>query len=93
VLERFELDRAGVREVLKSAPVRSAVSTVATQVGARVRAGVPGGVRVIVDDYTTDRAASAVVIADVRGMSWQARDGILTRAASGSGLEVRAWQR
>ncbi|MFE0039439.1 hypothetical protein [Streptomyces sp. NPDC059015] len=89
----FRLDRAGVSEALRSSEVRHLTSAVAERVGARVRAGLPSGTDVRVDHYTTDRAASVVVIADVRGMAWQARDGVLTRAAGAEGLEVRAWQR
>lgn len=88
----FRLDRAGIREVLNSSEVRHVVSDYAEKVGARVRGSLPSDADVVVDHYTTDRAASVVVIRDVRGMSWQARDGVLTRAAGAEGLEVRAWQ-
>lgn len=89
----FRLDRRGIREVLTSTGVREVVSDYAERVGTRVRGSVPSGTDVVVDHYTTDRAASVVVIRDVRGMAWQARDGVLTRAAGAEGLEVRAWRR
>jgi hypothetical protein len=89
----FRLNRAGIREVLKSDPVRELVDTAAAEVAAAVRGQLPSGAEVRVDSYTTDRAAASIVIADVRGMAWQARDGVLTRAAGSAGLEVRAWQR
>ncbi|MDX3027477.1 hypothetical protein [Streptomyces scabiei] len=89
----FRLDRASVREILKGESVRELVDATAAEVAAAVRAQLPGGVEVRVDSYATDRAAASVVIADVRGMAWQARDGILTRAAGSAGLEVKAWQR
>lgn len=89
----FRLDRAGIREILKSDPVREAIDAKADEIAAAVRAQLPGDAEVRVDSYTTDRAAASVVIADVRGMAWQARDGVLTRAAGSVGLEVRAWQR
>jgi hypothetical protein len=93
VLESFRLDTAGVREFLKGPELRRAVDDLAGAVAAHVRPQVPAGVTVSVRGYTTDRGAASVTIEDVRGMAWQARDGVLTRAAGEVGLEVRAWQR
>ncbi|MGW1134423.1 hypothetical protein [Streptomyces griseoluteus] len=93
MLTRFELDSAGVREILRGREVRDLVDGVAAEVAANVRVLVPGGTPIEVRGYTTDRGAATVVVADARAMSWQARDGILTRAASFAGLEVKAWQR
>ncbi|MFG2748011.1 hypothetical protein [Streptomyces xanthophaeus] len=93
MLEKFELDTAGVREVLKGQAVRDMIDGYAEQVADNVKALLPSGVPVEVRKYTTDRGAATVVVADVRGMAWQARDGILTRAAASAGLEVKAWQR
>lgn len=92
MLEKFELDAAGVREVLKGQGVRDLVDGYAQQVADNVKSSVRDGVPVEVRKYTTDRGAATVVVADVRGMAWQARDGILTRAAAAAGLEVKAWQ-
>lgn len=83
----FKLDRPGVRKVLKSADVRSAVHSLASKIASSVRAQKPDA-DVVVDDYTTDRAASSVTIRDARGRIWQARDGVLTRAASSAGVKV-----
>lgn len=88
----FRLDRAGVRQALQQEGIRNEVDRVAARIAASVRARVPAGVRVEVTSYTTDRAAAAVTVLDVRGAGWQARDGLLTRAAGAAGLEVRAWQ-
>lgn len=93
MLIRFRLDRAGVREVLTSPMVRQIVDATADEVAANVRALLPNGTKVDVTRYTTDRSTAAVTIVDVRAMAWQARDGILTRAAGAAGLEARAWQR
>lgn len=89
----FRLDAAGVREVLQSSEVRAMVDDVAHQIAARVRLHVPEGVPVVVRRYTTDRDAASVTVQDVRAMAWQARDGLLTRAAAAVGVEVRAWGR
>jgi hypothetical protein len=93
VLESFRLDSRGVREVLHGPEIRSAVDGLAGAIAAHVRPQVPAGTRVSVRGYTTDRGAASVTVEDVRGMAWQARDGILTRAAGEVGLEVKAWQR
>ncbi|MEV5851406.1 MULTISPECIES: hypothetical protein [Streptomyces] len=92
MLERLELDTRGIREFLQSAPVRQMVDGVAVDVQARVRARLPPGTPVRVKPYTTDRGAASVTIADVRGMAWQARDGVLTRAAGEAGIEVKDWR-
>lgn len=89
----FRISRTGIEEVLKSQPVRELVDMKAAEVAANVRALVPAGTEVKVESYTTDRAAAAVLIKDVRAMAWQAKRGTLTRAAAAAGLEVKAWQR
>lgn len=88
----FHLDRAGVRQILQGPDVREVIDHYAGEIAANVGALVPG-TPVQVYSYTTDRAAASVVVEDVRAMGWQARDGILTRAAAFAGLEVKAWQR
>lgn len=93
MLQSFQLDRRGVREVLQSPEVRAMVDEVALNLQVRVRAALPPGTQVRVKRYTSDRDAASVTIADVRGMAWQARDGVLTRAAGELGIEIRAWQR
>lgn len=86
----FVLDTGGVREILQSPEVRAMVDQAAAEIADRVRAGVRAPEAVQVDAYTTDRQAAAVTIADRRGMAWQARDGVLTRAAAAIGAEVKA---
>lgn len=93
MLVDFRLDATGVREVLKGPEVRSMVDGVAEQIATNVRTGLPADVVVSVKGYTTDRGAASVTVQDVRAMAWQARDGILTRAAAAAGVEVKAWQR
>jgi hypothetical protein len=89
----WRLDSAGVREVLRGEEVRGLIDGLAQEVADNVKVLVPSGTTIEVRKYTTDRGAATVVVADVQAMAWQARDGILTRAASFAGLEVRAWQR
>lgn len=86
-IDNLKLDHGGIAEILTSAPVAAAVREIADQVAAGVRSQKPGA-EVVVDSYTTDRAAASVTIRDVRALLWQVRDGVLTRAASGVGLEV-----
>lgn len=92
MLLSFRLDNAGVREILRGPEVRQLVDATAEEVAANVRALLSQGTVVDVSSYTTDRAAAAVTIVDVRGMGWQARDGVLTRAAGFARLEVREWR-
>ncbi len=93
MLQDFRLDTAGVREVLRGPDVRELIDGKAREVADNVKVLVPAGTPIEVRRYTTDRGAATVVVADVQAMAWQARDGILTRAAGFAGLEVRAWQR
>lgn len=83
-----ELDSKGIAQVLKSAGVAAAVQDLAEQVATQVRNAVPEAEEVVVDSYTTDRAAASVTIKDARGRLWAVRDGVLFRAAASVGLEV-----
>jgi len=94
MLESLRLDTRGVREVLGSQEMHAMVNAFAGQLSLRVRAHLPEDAQntpVTVRPYTTDRGAASVTVQDVRAMAWQARDGILTRAAGEIGAEVRAW--
>lgn len=84
----IRLDSAGIAKVLNSAPVAAALHDLAENVAADVRAREPDADDVVVDDYRTDRAAASVTIRDTRGRLWQVRDGVLSKAAAGQGLEV-----
>lgn len=89
---RLRLDHPGIAEVLKSAPVASlielAAESVASNVDEHARDGQP--IRVLVETYTTDRAAAAVTMAHPAGLPIEAKRGSLARAASAYGLEVTA---
>lgn len=86
-MTKIRLDHDGIAEVLKSAEVAEAVHEIAEQRAANVRShpkvvehGVADSVKV--EDYVTDRAASAVVIAHPAGLPLQAKYGVLTRSGS-----------
>lgn len=83
----YRPNSAGVSEVLHQM-MRPHVHDAAEAIADQVRAERPGA-DVVVDDYTTDRAASSVTIRHPRGRLWAVRDGIFTRAAAARGLEVR----
>lgn len=87
---KIKLDHAGWAQVLKSQEVAGAVGGFADKVASTVRESVPAGTDVVVDRYTTDRAAASVTIRDAMGKLWQVRDGVLTRAAAANGAEVKA---
>lgn len=89
MLTKFKPDYAGIGAALKSPEVASAMHGLAERVAAVVRGTKPEA-DVVVDNYTTDRAASSVTIKDIRGRIWQVQAGILTRAAASVGLEVRS---
>lgn len=88
----LRLDHAGIAEVLHGAEVRKMVDDAATSMAAHVRGSLPprAALEVKVYSYTTDRAAAAVVVRGPNAMVYQARDGVLTRAAKAIGAEVTA---
>lgn len=82
----FRRDNRGIAEILRT-EFKDETHQLAEQIASIVRGQHPDA-DVVVDDYMTDRAASSVTIRDVSGKVWQVRDGVLTRAAAGVGLEV-----
>ncbi|MFT2014593.1 hypothetical protein ACMA1D_01910 [Streptomyces sp. 796.1] len=92
LLESLTLDYQGIRAYLRGPAVREAIDGYAAAVATEIRAAEPRAT-VTVRSYTTDRGGATVAVEDVRAMAWQARDGLLTRAAGRAGLEVKAWQR
>lgn len=85
---KVKISSAGARAVLNSGEVAAMIVAAAGDVRSEVDYQIDG--EVVVDTYTTDRAAASVTIRDVRGKLWQARDGVLTQAAASAGLEVKA---
>lgn len=89
----IKLDRVGMAMMLKQSKVRQEITSIAEAVAANARgnAGVAKhSAEIKVENYTTDRAASAVLIKHPIGMGIQAKYGALTQAASSQGLEVRS---
>ncbi|WP_198940489.1 hypothetical protein [Micromonospora sp. CB01531] len=84
-----EVNFAGIGEVARSDEVRQMVNQATEQIASKVRGLVGDDVPVTVSEYTTDREAAAVTIADRRGVGLQAKHGVLTRAASGIGADIR----
>jgi hypothetical protein len=84
----LKLDRGGLAELLKSREMRHLVDDATGRIAERVEHLVADDVDVVTDSYVTDRQAGAVVIADVRGMVYQAEHGTLTKAAAAVGAEV-----
>lgn len=88
----FHIDRAGIGRIAKSAEVRKALHAYADSTAdaakAATEAVVDGEVTVDVDDYTTDRAAVGITITHPGAIGAQMKHGVLTRAASGQGLDV-----
>jgi hypothetical protein len=84
----IKLDHAGIAEFLKSEKIADVIDGYAQQIAGSVSAMLPPGADVVVDNYTTDRAAAAVTIREPMAQAWQASDGVLTKAATAAGLEV-----
>lgn len=83
---KIRLDHAGIRNFLRTEPKLKAVVHDAAE---RVAAAIPDDKGpVVVDDYVTDRQASSVTIKHPAAKIRQTRDGVLTRAAASTGLEV-----
>lgn len=74
----FKLDRKGGAEVLKQLAAPH-INALARKIAGQASDDAE------VQEYTTDRAAATVSVPAYQ----QAKDGVLTRAASAAGLEVR----
>jgi hypothetical protein len=87
------IHKPGVREVLKTYPeVRAAIRALAEQTATIVREDesvVRHAAEVVVDDYLTDRQATAVTIKHPGGLGMEAKHGTVSRAAAAVGLEVK----
>lgn len=97
---RFVPNPAGFAEVLRSPEMAAVVHAAAERVAAHITAqgitahsgaGSTGAQLVgIVEDEVTDRARSVVKVEHPAALAMQAKLGMVTKAASAAGLEVRA---
>ena len=98
---RVKLNHAELEAKLKDDDVRSVVHGLAEEVKAHVEAqGIKVGDRdggpaeyplpVTINSQTTDRAREVVTIPHAAGIAVQAKHGVLTKAASAVGLEVKS---
>ena len=87
---QLRLDSPGILEMLQSSDVALVIAEAAESVASGVRETAHGGetIPVVVDEYTTDRAAAGVTMAHAAGIGMEAKHGSLSRAAEGAGLEV-----
>jgi hypothetical protein len=88
---KIRLDRDGIAEMLRSAPVEAAVLAKAEMVQrltAAARTVAKRDAPVWVGAHETDRAAATVTIAHAGGMAMEAKHGPLTKAARAVGLDI-----
>ncbi|MCY4726700.1 hypothetical protein NYO98_10460 [Nocardioides sp. STR2] len=89
---KVKLNRAGVGNILKTGAVPEMVNRTASTIAAGARSRLPDdgmGGEVVVERYTTDRGAAAVIVKHPRAVGLQAKYGILTSAAASAGVTVR----
>lgn len=89
MLSNIKLDHAGMKEMLQSAEVATAVHDLAEEVATELIGRSHPDAEIVVDDYTTDRAASSVTVKHPSALGYQAKFGMVTRAAAEVGLEVK----
>lgn len=87
----FRPDHREIARYLQTDPeLRQVIHDAAVEVARNIdRTDLEPG-EVVVDDYATDRVASSVTVRHPGAQFWQARDGLLTKAAARAGLEVKA---
>lgn len=86
------LDRAAVGRILTTGALPNAVTALANTIASNVRLPAGDG-EVVVEPYTTDRGAAAVVVKHKNAVGLQAKHGILTTAAAAAGVQVKARSR
>lgn len=97
---KVQLNHAGIAAILKSGEMHSFIETATEAVAQAVRdqgikvGAFKGGhgdidLPVIAKVITTDRAHGSVLINHPAGIAVQAKHGVLTKAASSAGLQVK----
>lgn len=87
-----KLHSPGMREMLQSEPVASALASLAQSVAENARASGPyqrHEVPVEVGSYTSDRAVATVSAKHAGALPIEAKHGTLTQAAKAAGLDVK----
>lgn len=87
---QFQLDHAGVVELLQGPAVADLVDGLASRIVSNARGHLPDDVVVEADTFVTDRHVASVAIKDAAGARLQLKRGALTRAAGSVGLEVKS---
>ncbi|WP_067201086.1 hypothetical protein [Microbacterium sp. XT11] len=87
---KVRINSAGIRAVLNSGKVRSAVNARAQAMASAIGSPMAhdGPVDVVVDSYTSDRPVAGVTLAHAAGIGLEAKYGYLTEAAASAGLEL-----
>lgn len=80
----FELDRAGIGQVLRSSQMAAATNAAAQAVAAAL----PAGADVYVHPFISDRAGAVVIVAGNTPAA-ESKAGLLAHAATAAGLEFR----
>lgn len=84
------LNRKGVGTLLRD-DLGKAATAKAHELANTIRANYPDLADTVdVEEYTTDRGAASVLVADSSARELQVREGLMTRAAAAVGLEVTA---
>jgi hypothetical protein len=93
---KIVLDSRGMEAMLKSPRVGVAISSLAGEVAAIAESS-PTARRnspeIVVENYETDRAASAVVVKHPGGLGMEAKHGLLSKSARAAGLTVKKRRR
>lgn len=97
-MARVTINWKGLEAAMRSTEAKKAVADLAEKVADNARDmapdvnGIPGDeeLPVRVDVYETDRARAEVWLAHPSGLAVQAKHGLLTKAASEAGVEVKS---
>lgn len=90
IVSAVRLNRKGIGTLLRDDLGRAATAK-AHEMADNIKANYPDLADAVdVEEYTTDRGAASVLVADSSARELQVRGGLMTRAAAAVGLEVTA---
>ncbi len=83
-------DRAGIGRILRTGELPALVNATAARIaeGARARLPDDGLGEVVVEPYTTDRGAAAVIVKHPKALGLEGKYGILRAAVGSVGLSI-----